>query len=187
MITGFRVALGGAQARYGITPDLTTLGKIIGGGLPVGALGGRAEVMDRLAPLGDIYQAGTLSGNPLAVAAGIATLQTLDEDFFADLERRTEYLASELQALGAKHGRAMAINHTCGMLSLFFDAPQPVTAFEQVANANSSAFARFFHAMLDRGVYLAPSAFETAFVGAQHTQDVLDATLTAADGALQQL
>ena len=187
VITGFRVALGGAQARYGITPDLTTLGKIIGGGLPVGALGGRADIMDRLAPLGDIYQAGTLSGNPLAVAAGIATLQALDEDFFADLERRTQYLASELQALAAKHGRAMAINHVCGMLSLFFDAPQPVTAFEQVANANSSAFARFFHAMLDRGVYLAPSAFETAFVGAQHTQDVLDATLTAADGALQQL
>ena len=187
VITGFRVALGGAQARYGVTPDLTTLGKIIGGGLPVGALGGRADIMERLAPLGDIYQAGTLSGNPLAVAAGIATLQALNEDFFTDLERRTLYLASGLQALATKHGRSMAINHACGMLSLFFDAPQPVTAFEQVANANSEAFARFFHAMLDGGVYLAPSAFETAFVGAQHTQDVLDATLTAADGALRQL
>ena len=187
VITGFRVALGGAQAKYGITPDLTTLGKIIGGGLPVGALGGRTDIMDRLAPLGDIYQAGTLSGNPLAAAAGIATLRALDEGFFADLERRTAFLASELQALASTHGRSMAINHVCGMLSLFFDAPQPVTAFEHVANANSDAFARFFHAMLDRGVYLAPSAFETAFLGAQHTQDVLDATLTAADGALQQL
>ena len=187
VITGFRVALGGAQAKYGITPDLTTLGKIIGGGLPVGALGGRTDIMDRLAPLGDIYQAGTLSGNPLAAAAGIATLRALNEGFFADLERRTAFLATELQALASKHGRSMAVNHVCGMLSLFFDAPQPVTAFEHVANANSDAFARFFHAMLDRGVYLAPSAFETAFLGAQHTQDVLDATLTAADGALRQL
>ena len=187
VITGFRVALGGAQARYGITPDLTTLGKIIGGGLPVGALGGRADIMDRLAPLGDIYQAGTLSGNPLAAAAGIATLEALDEGFFADLEQRTAYLANELKALARKHGRPIAINHVCGMLSLFFDAPQPVTAFEQVANANSDAFARFFHAMLDRGVYLAPSAFETAFLGAQHTEDVLNATLAAADIALQQL
>ena len=187
VITGFRVALGGAQARYGITPDLTTLGKIIGGGLPVGALGGRADIMDRLAPLGDIYQAGTLSGNPLAAAAGIATLEALDEGFFADLEQRTAFLANELKALASKHGRSIAINHACGMLSLFFDAPQPVTAFEQVANANSDAFARFFHAMLDRGVYLAPSAFETAFLGAQHTEDVLDATLAAADVALQQL
>ena len=187
VITGFRVALGGAQARYGITPDLTTLGKIIGGGLPVGALGGRADIMDRLAPLGDIYQAGTLSGNPLAAAAGIATLEALDEGFFADLEQRTAYLANELKALARKHGRPIAINHVCGMLSLFFDAPQPVTAFEQVANANSDAFARFFHAMLDRGVYLAPSAFETAFLGAQHTEDVLNATLAAADIALRQL
>ena len=187
VITGFRVALGGAQARYGITPDLTTLGKIIGGGLPVGALGGRADIMDRLAPLGDIYQAGTLSGNPLAAAAGVATLKALDEGFFADLERRTAHLAEELKALARKHGRSIAVNHACGMLSLFFDAPQPVTAFAQVANANSGAFARFFHAMLDRGVYLAPSAFETAFLGAQHTEDVLDATLAAADGALRQL
>lgn len=187
VITGFRVALGGAQARYGITPDLTTLGKIIGGGLPVGALGGRADIMDRLAPLGDIYQAGTLSGNPLAAAAGIATLEALDEGFFADLEQRTAYLANELKALARKHGRPIAINHVCGMLSLFFDAPQPVTAFEQVANANSDTFARFFHAMLDQGVYLAPSAFETAFLGAQHTEDVLNATLAAADIALQQL
>ncbi len=187
VITGFRVALGGAQARYGITPDLTTLGKIIGGGLPVGALGGRADIMDRLAPLGDIYQAGTLSGNPLAAAAGIATLEALDDGFFADLEQRTAFLANELKALARNHGRSIAINHVCGMLSLFFDAPQPVTAFEQVANANSDAFARFFHAMLDQGVYLAPSAFETAFLGAQHTEDVLNATLAAADIALQQL
>ena len=184
VMTGFRVARGGAQARYGVTPDLTTLGKIIGGGLPVGALGGRREVMDHLAPEGGVYQAGTLSGNPLAVAAGIATLDALDDEVYALLQAHTDLLARELQTLGRKHGRRIAINQVCGMFSLFFDAPEPVTAFEQVANANSDAYARFFHAMLQRGVYLAPSAFEVGFIGVQHTPDIIDATLTAADSAL---
>ena len=184
VMTGFRVARGGAQARYGVTPDLTTLGKIIGGGLPVGALGGRREIMDHLAPEGGVYQAGTLSGNPLAVAAGIATLDALDDEVYALLEARTDLLVRELQTLGRKHGRRIAINQVCGMFSLFFDAPEPVTAFEQVANANSDAYARFFHAMLQRGVYLAPSAFEVGFIGVQHTPDIIDATLTAADSAL---
>ena len=184
VMTGFRVARGGAQARYGVMPDLTALGKIIGGGLPVGALGGRREVMDRLAPEGDVYQAGTLSGNPLAVAAGIATLDALDEEVYASLEASTDHLTQELKALAAKHGRRVAVNQVCGMFSLFFDAPAPVTAFEQVANANSGAYARFFHAMLHRGVYLAPSAFEVGFIGVQHTRDLIDATLAAADEAL---
>ena len=184
VMTGFRVARGGAQARYGVMPDLTTLGKIIGGGLPVGALGGRREIMDRLAPEGEVYQAGTLSGNPLAVAAGIATLDALEDAVYASLEASTDLLARELQALGRKHGRRMTVNQVCGMFSLFFDAPEPVTAFEQVANANSDAYARFFHAMLQRGVYLAPSAFEVGFIGVQHSSDIIDATLAAADGAL---
>lgn len=184
VMTGFRVARGGAQARYGVMPDLTALGKIIGGGLPVGALGGRREVMDRLAPEGDVYQAGTLSGNPLAVAAGIATLDALDEEVYAALEASTNFLTQELKALAVKHGRRVAVNQVCGMFSLFFDAPAPVTAFEQVANANSDAYARFFHAMLHQGVYLAPSAFEVGFIGVQHTRDLIDATLAAADAAL---
>ena len=184
VMTGFRVARGGAQARYGVMPDLTTLGKIIGGGLPVGALGGRREIMDRLAPEGDVYQAGTLSGNPLAVAAGIATLDLLNEAVYASLAANTELMARELKALGQKHGRRIAVNQVCGMFSLFFDAPQPVTAFEQVANANSEAYARFFHAMLQRGVYLAPSPFEVGFIGLQHSRDLIDATLAAADDAL---
>ena len=184
VMTGFRVARGGAQARYGVMPDLTALGKIIGGGLPVGALGGRREIMDRLAPEGDVYQAGTLSGNPLAVAAGIATLDLLDEAVYASLAANTELMARELKALGEKHGRRIAVNQVCGMFSLFFDAPQPVTAFEQVANANSEAYARFFHAMLQRGVYLAPSPFEVGFIGLQHSRDLIDATLAAADDAL---
>lgn len=184
VMTGFRVARGGAQARYGVMPDLTTLGKIIGGGLPVGALGGRREIMDHLAPEGEVYQAGTLSGNPLAVAAGIATLDALEDAVYASLEASTDLLARELLALGRKHGRRIAVNQACGMFSLFFDAPEPVTAFEQVANANSDAYARFFHAMLQRGVYLAPSAFEVGFIGVQHSSDLIDATLAAADGAL---
>ena len=184
VMTGFRVARGGAQARYEVMPDLTTLGKIIGGGLPVGALGGRREIMDHLAPEGEVYQAGTLSGNPLAVAAGIATLDALEDAVYASLEASTDLLARELQALGRKHGRRIAVNQVCGMFSLFFDALEPVTAFEQVANANSDAYARFFHAMLQRGVYLAPSAFEVGFIGVQHSSDLIDATLAAADGAL---
>ena len=184
VMTGFRVARGGAQAHYGVTPDLTTLGKVIGGGLPVGALGGKREIMQQLAPAGAVYQAGTLSGNPLAAVAGIAMLSALDEAFYANLAARTDFLAHGLQALAAKHGQSITVNHVCGMFSLFFDAAQPVASFQQVANANTGAFARFFHAMLDLGVYLAPSAFEVGFLGAQHTQDILDATLTAADQAL---
>ena len=187
VMTGFRVARGGAQALYDVMPDLTTLGKIIGGGLPVGAFGGRAEIMDHIAPVGNVYQAGTLSGNPLAVAAGLAMLKALDEPFYEQLGDRTTYLVEGFQALAAKHNQPITVNHVCGMFSLFFDAPDTVTQFDHVANANTDAFNRFFHAMLDHGVYLAPSAFEVGFVGAKHTTEVLDATLSAADRALSNL
>lgn len=187
VMTGFRVARGGAQALYNVMPDLTTLGKIIGGGLPVGAFGGRAEIMDHIAPVGNVYQAGTLSGNPLAVAAGLAMLKALDEPFYEQLGDRTTYLVEGFQALAAKHNQSITVNHVCGMFSLFFDAPDTVTQFDHVANANTDAFNRFFHAMLDQGVYLAPSAFEVGFLGAKHTTEVLDATLSAADRALSNL
>ena len=187
VMTGFRVARGGAQARYNVIPDLTTLGKIIGGGLPVGAFGGPAEIMDHIAPVGNVYQAGTLSGNPLAVVAGLTMLQALDDGFYDELEARTNYLVEGLQALAVKHGLSITINHVCGMFSLFFDAAKAVTEFDHVANANIDTFNRFFHGMLDQGVYLAPSAFEAGFLGAQHTTEVLDATLSAADRVFSSL
>ena len=186
VMTGFRVARGGAQARYGVTPDLTALGKVIGGGLPIGAFGGRREIMQRIAPAGDVYQAGTLSGNPLAVAAGLATLKALDDPFFDSLGQRTEYLAKGFETLAAKHGRRLTVNRVCGMFGLFFGVAE-VSNFEQVTQADIQAFRRFFHAMLERGVYLAPSAFESGFVGSEHGPEVLDATLAAADQAFAAL
>ena len=187
VMTGFRVALGGAQARYGVTPDLTTLGKVIGGGLPIGALGGTAVIMDHLAPAGPVYQAGTLSGNPLAVAAGIATLKSLDEDLYVLLAERTERLAGGFRELGSRHNRPLTVNAACGMFSLFFDAPEEVTDFSHVARSNVDTFNRFFHGMLERGVYLAPSAFEAGFLGLRHTPEVLETTLAAADAAFSEL
>ncbi len=187
VMTGFRVARGGAQARFNVTPDLTTLGKIIGGGLPVGAFGGSADIMDHVAPVGNVYQAGTLSGNPLAVVAGLAMLRSLDDAFYEQLASNTTYLVEGLEALAAKHRRAITVNHVCGMFSIFFDAPATVTQFDHVANANIDTFSQFFHAMLDQGVYLAPSAFETGFLGAQHTTEVLDATLSAVDRVFNKL
>ena len=187
VMTGFRVAKGGAQALYGVTPDLTTLGKVIGGGLPIGAFGGRAAIMDRIAPAGPVYQAGTLSGNPLAVAAGIATLNSLDDEFYSVLAERTGRLAEGFRKLAADHRRTLTVNSVCGMFSLFFDAPAEVTGFSQVAKSSVETFNRFFHGMLDRGVYLAPSAFEAGFLGLHHTPDVLDATLAAADETFSSL
>ena len=187
VMTGFRVALGGAQALYGVTPDLTTLGKVIGGGLPIGAFGGTAAVMDHIAPAGPVYQAGTLSGNPLAVAAGIAMLESLDEEFYVVLAERTEWLANGFRDLAGRHGRTLTVNSTCGMFSLFFDAPEEVTEFGHVARSSVDTFNRFFHGMLDRGVYLAPSAFEAGFLGLHHTPDVLETTLAAADAAFSEL
>ena len=187
VMTGFRVARGGAQARYGIVPDLTTLGKVIGGGLPIGAFGGKADIMEQIAPSGPVYQAGTLSGNPLAVAAGIAMLQALDDDFYTLLGARTTQLADGFRELAARRDRQLTVNSACGMFSLFFDAPEQVTEFSHVASASVSTFNRFFHEMLERGIYLAPSAFEAGFLGLHHTSDVLDLTLAAADSAFAAL
>ncbi len=184
VMTGFRVARGGAQERYGITPDLTTLGKIIGGGLPVGAFGGRADIMARIAPEGDVYQAGTLSGNPLATIAGLTMLEALDSSVYEMLEQRTEQLADGLRKLAGSAGIPVCVNQVCGMFGLFFTAGA-VSEFDHVANANIDQFNRFFHAMLEEGVYLAPSAFEAGFISTAHSSDIIDATLTAAEKALK--
>ncbi len=180
VMTGFRVSRGGAQSLYDIDPDLTTLGKIIGGGLPVGAFGGKAEIMSHIAPEGNVYQAGTLSGNPLAMIAGLTTLRALDESFYVRLATSTTRLCSGLQDAADRYGIPMRINSVCGMFSLFFTA-NPVTSFEHVANSNVERFNRFFHLMLDEGVYLAPSAFEAGFLSAAHDEAALAATLKAAD------
>jgi len=186
VMTGFRVARGGAQELYDITPDLTTLGKIIGGGLPVGAFGGRADIMSHIAPEGNVYQAGTLSGNPLATVAGLTVLRALNADVYKTLEQRTAQLAAGLQTLAAEAGIAVCVNKVCGMFGLFFTAG-PVTEFDHAANANIDQFNRFFHAMLDEGVYLAPSAFEAGFISTAHTSDIIDATLAAAARAFNTL
>ncbi|MDA1073453.1 MAG: glutamate-1-semialdehyde 2,1-aminomutase [Proteobacteria bacterium] len=187
VMTGFRVARGGAQARYGVHPDLTTLGKIVGGGLPVGAFGGRAEIMAHIAPQGRVYQAGTLSGNPLAVVAGLTMLRALDDGFYERLNDATDYFVKGLADAARRHGVALTTNHVCGMFSLFFDAPRSVSEFDHVANCNVERFNRFFHAMLDAGYYFAPSAFEAGFLGAAHSREVLDATIAAADRVLASL
>jgi glutamate-1-semialdehyde 2,1-aminomutase len=184
VITGFRIAFGGAQAVYGVRPDLTCLGKIIGGGLPVGAYGGRAELMRQVAPLGGVYQAGTLSGNPLAVAAGLATLKALAQGKpYERLEALGRRLAEGLQA-GARHaGIPLTVNRVGSMLTAFF-APGPVTDYATAKCADTERYARFFHAMRARGVYFAPSQFEAAFVSLAHTEADIDATVSAASDAL---
>jgi len=179
VMTGFRVASGGAQALYGVMPDLTTLGKIVGGGLPVGAFGGRADIMSHIAPEGAVYQAGTLSGNPLAVAAGLTTLSHLTPSLYESLATTTESLAQGLQAHASAAGLQVTVNQVCGMFSLFFDV-DVVEQFDHVANSNVASFNRFFHGMLDQGVYLAPSAFETGFVSSTHDSSIIASTLEAA-------
>ena len=188
VMTGFRVALGGAQAHYGITPDLTALGKVIGGGMPVGAFGGRREVMERLSPLGPVYQAGTLSGNPIAMAAGLKTLELISAPGFYDrITARTVQLTDGLQALARAAGVPLAVNRVGGMFGIFFtDAPQ-VTNYDQATACNQDQFRAFFHAMLDRGVYLAPSAFEAGFVSIAHEEEQIQATLEAAQQAFAQV
>ena len=186
VITGFRVAEGGAQQRYGVAPDLTILGKVIGGGLPVGAFGGRAEIMERIAPAGDVYQAGTLSGNPLAMSAGLAMLKSLTPSFYTQLAATTERLVAGARAGAERHGIAATVNTVPGMFSLFF-TPGPVADYDDVAAADTGRFARFFHAMLARGVYFAPSAFETAFVSGAHDDHAVEHTLAALDDAFAEL
>lgn len=180
VMTGFRVSLGGAQEAYGVTPDLTTLGKIVGGGLPVGAFGGRADIMAYVAPEGPVYQAGTLSGNPLAMAAGLAVLNNLKPALYDSLATNTRYLVEGLAARAEAAGLSVAHNHVCGMFSLFFDITRAEN-YDHVANSNIDRFNRFFHGMLDEGVYLAPSAFEAGFVSKAHDRTVLDTTLAAAE------
>ena len=180
VMTGFRVGYGGAQQRYGVRPDLTTLGKIIGGGLPAAAYGGRAALMDLVAPAGPVYQAGTLSGNPLAVAAGIKTLELLRRPgFYERLNAVSEELAAGLAAEAARAGVALTINRAGSMFTAFF-SPEPVTDYASARKSDTAAFARFFRTLLDRGVYFPPSQFEAAFVSAAHTAEDVALTLDAA-------
>jgi glutamate-1-semialdehyde 2,1-aminomutase len=181
VMTGFRVAPGGAQQRLGVTPDMTTLGKIIGGGLPVGAYGGRRDIMEQVTPAGPVYQAGTLSGNPLAVAAGMATLKILRDQsgLYEGLETETKRLYEGLLAAAAKAGVPITGHQAGAMFGIFF-SETPVWSFEDAKAANVAGYNRFFHEMLDRGVYFAPSAFEASFTGVGHQGEVVDATLAAA-------
>ena len=181
VMTGFRVGLGGVQGLYGIKPDLTTLGKVIGGGMPVGAFGGKREIMEKIAPLGPVYQAGTLSGNPVAMAAGLKTLELVSRPgFFEELGSKTEKLITGLVQASRDAGVAVTENHVGGMFGLFFTEADKVTDFAGSMACNQEQFKQFFHAMLDEGIYLAPSAFEAGFVSAAHSDDDLEATLEAA-------
>ncbi len=179
VITGFRVGLGGAQGRYEITPDLSIFGKVIGGGLPLAAVGGQAAVMDELAPLGPVYQAGTLSGNPLATAAGLAVLGELDAGSYTELERKAARLADGLRAAFAGAGVVVQVTQAFTLLGIFF-ATAPVTDYEGARAADHARYARVFHALLDHGVYFAPSGYETLFPSLAHTDDDIDRTVGAA-------
>lgn len=188
VMTGFRVALGGAQAHYGVEPDLTTLGKVVGGGMPVGAFGGRRDIMEQLAPLGPVYQAGTLSGNPVAMAAGLRTLELISAPgFFEALSGNTAYLAEGLVQRAARAGVSLTANQVGGMFGVFFSAEARITDFAQVMACDQERFKRFFHGMLDEGIYLAPSAFEAGFVSAAHDEAILDRTLDAAERVFARL
>jgi glutamate-1-semialdehyde 2,1-aminomutase len=181
VMTGFRVALGGAQALYGVRPDLTTLGKIIGGGMPVGAFGGRRDVMERLAPLGPVYQAGTLSGNPVAMIAGITTLELLSAPGFHErLGAMTDRLVKGLAEAARRAHVPLATNHVCGMFGFFFTADERIDGYAKVMACDVERFKRFFHRMLAEGIYFAPSAFEAGFLSAAHSAADIDATVAAA-------
>lgn len=187
VMTGFRVALGGAQARYGVVPDLSTFGKIIGGGMPVGAYGGRRDLMQQVAPSGPVYQAGTLSGNPVAMAAGLAMLELVQAPgFHADLERRTNALCDGLEAAASASGIAFSTQRVGGMFGLFFHAGK-VDTYAQATACDTATFNRFFHAMLERGVYLAPSAFEAGFMSSAHDDATIAQTIAAAADAFRQV
>ena len=184
VMTGFRVALGGAQSLYNVTPDLTTLGKVIGGGMPVGAFGGRADVMSKIAPLGEVYQAGTLSGNPIAMMAGLTTLSLISQgSFFEDITKSTSDLVSQLKILAEKANIPFSTNQVGAMFGFFFAEEKTVTNFNQVTNTDNVLFGDFFTAMLEGGVYLAPSPFEAAFVSSAHGEKEFQQTLNAAQNA----
>ncbi len=181
VMTGFRVALGGAQARYGVAPHLTTLGKIIGGGMPVGAFGGPTDIMRHMAPVGPVYQAGTLSGNPIAMHAGLKTLELIAKDgFHAKLDTVTARLCAGLDQAAADAGVAFTTNQVGGMFGFFFSDESPIRYYDQLSNCNLDNFKKFFHGMLDTGVYLAPSAYEAGFVSAAHDPDIIDETIKRA-------
>lgn len=187
VITGFRLALGGAQERFGITPDLTCLGKIIGGGLPVGAYGGRAEIMDRVAPDGPVYQAGTLSGNPLAMAAGLAMLKVVRRPgFYEELEEKSDWFAAEMTGILARVGVPTVLNRVGSMMTCFF-TPDPVRDYESALRADTDRYGRYFRAMLDGGVWLAPSQFEAAFISAAHGRDHLEKALAVTESSFKKL
>ncbi|MBA6232131.1 MULTISPECIES: glutamate-1-semialdehyde 2,1-aminomutase [unclassified Colwellia] len=189
VMTGFRIALGGAQAHYNIAPDLTTLGKVIGGGMPVGAFGGKKEIMDYIAPIGPVYHAGTLSGNPIAMAAGLAALNELSiGDKHEQLSASTEKLAMGLKAAAERNGVSLSINYAGAMFGFFFtDSQEPVTTFEQATACDADKFRRFFHLMLENGIYLAPSSYEAGFLSMAHTDVEIELTLAAADKCFAQL
>ena len=188
VMTGFRVALGGAQSVYNVVPDLTTLGKVVGGGLPVGAFGGKREIMQQIAPTGPVYQAGTLSGNPLAMAAGLTTLELISADgFYDDLTAKTTQLLTGLQAAADRAGVAFTTSQVGAMFGLFFTDQAQVTSFAESTACDAERFKQFFHAMLDEGVYLAPSAYEAGFVSATHSEADLQRTIEAAEKAFSTL
>lgn len=188
VMTGFRVALAGAQSYYGVTPDLTTLGKVIGGGMPVGAVGGKKAIMQYLAPTGPVYQAGTLSGNPIAMAAGLACLNELKKaGNEQQLAEKTAKLCEGLKAMAAKHNVPFVVNYVGGMFGIFFTDQKEVTSYADVMKCDTEKFKVFFHKMLDLGVYLAPSAFEAGFMSLAHTDEDIQKTLEAADMAFAAL
>lgn len=188
VMTGFRVARGGAQQLYNVVPDLTTLGKVLGGGMPVGALGGERKIMESLAPEGPVYQAGTLSGNPVSMAAGLATLDLVSERGFHDqLHRRTTQLAEGVREAAQEHHVPLAVNHVCGMFGIFFTEEKEVTNFAQAASCNQQQFTAFFHAMLDQGVYLAPSPYEAGFVSSAHSKEDIETSLDLIGSAFQKI
>ena len=189
VMTGFRVALGGAQAYYRVKPDLTTLGKVIGGGLPVAAFGGRNEIMNQIAPLGPIYQAGTLSGNPLSMASGLAMLSILeaDDSFYQNLSDSTEYLVNGILGAASTSNISMTSNNVGGMFGLFFSSEEKVTNFSQASNCDIELFKKFYKSMIKQGVYFAPSAYECGFLSAAHGKNELDQTINAALTAFSEL
>jgi len=188
VMSGFRVSLTGAQGYYAVQPDLTTLGKVIGGGLPVGAFGGKREIMEYLAPIGPVYQAGTLSGNPLAMAAGLAMMKSVQQDgLYEQLAARVEQLCNGVQAAADKHGIPFTTNNAGSMFGFFFTTAKKVSTFAQVCECDQEVFKAFFHGMLEQGVYLAPSAFEAGFMSAAHSAADVDETITAAETVFSQM
>lgn len=188
VMTGFRVSLGGAQAHYGITPDLTTLGKVIGGGMPVGAFGGKREIMDYIAPVGPVYQAGTLSGNPIAMAAGLAALNEMSaQDVHTELAAKTKQLALGFKAAAEKHNISLSVNYVGAMFGFFFTEEPNVTTYQQATECDAEQFKLFYHMMLDEGIYLAPSAFEASFLSTAHSTKDIEDTIAAADRCFAKL